>query len=59
MALNSGEDGSIGGLFYIANSLTQTGSGSVYAKLADEGGECLFVVGLQLKGFVAGVHLDR
>lgn len=50
---NTSEGGSIGGLFYIANSLAQTKSGSVYAKVDDEGGECRFVVGLRLRGLVS------
>lgn len=49
---NTDEDGSIGGLFYIVNSLTQTKSGSVYANVYDDGGACLFVVGLLLKGLI-------
>lgn len=56
---NTGEDGSIGGLFYIANSLEQTISGAVYAKLAVEGDGCRFVVGLQLKGLVAGASANK
>jgi hypothetical protein len=51
---NTNEDGSIGGLFYIANSLAQTKSGGVYAKIDNRSGKCLFVVGLQLAGLVAG-----
>lgn len=56
---NTDEDGSIGGLFYIANSLAQTKSGTVYAKPAVEGDGCWFVVGLQLKGLVAGAGANK
>ncbi|HEX7331524.1 MAG TPA: hypothetical protein VF290_08485 [Pyrinomonadaceae bacterium] len=56
---NTGNDGTIGGLFYVANSLVQTRSGSLYARVSYEDGEYMFLVGLQLEGFVASGNSRR
>jgi hypothetical protein len=50
---NTGYDGTIGGLFFVANSLVQTRSGAVYAQVNCEDGEYMFHVGLHLEGLVA------
>lgn len=54
---NTRYDGTIGGLFFVANSLEQTQSGAVYAQVNCEGGEYMFHVGLRLEGFVASGKL--
>ncbi len=56
---NTGSDGTIGGLFFVANSLVQTQSGAVYAQVNCEDGEYMFQVGLQLEGLVASRNSNR
>lgn len=56
---NTSYDGTIGGLFFVANSLVQTQSGAVYARVNCEDGEYLFHVGLRLQGLVTSGNSRR